>query len=388
MEEKKKVKSISNDKLDELEKTSKKEKKEERKKLVIDDFDDYKPNNNRIKYFFIFLIGMIATIALFSLIGGGNKSFLGNGSIKSGIDNISAATVLIENYKGSNRSTTGTGFVYKQNKSTSYILTNYHVVSGNTSIRVTFSDNGKADAKFVGGDHYYDIAVLSVPSKYVKQVATIGSSKSVDIGDTVFTIGSPVGSELNGTVTKGIISHKNRKVTLSESKGYMIKLLQTDVAMDSGNSGGPLCMVNGTVIGMNSLKLVKDDVQGTNFAIKIEDVMKRVSSFERGSKTSKPYIGISMVNLNDKDSMEYYGLSTKVNTSLTSGVVVEEIKSNSPAAGKLIVGDIITKVDGVSVDTISSFKYELYKKTPGEKTVLTIERNNSKSNVTITLGSD
>ncbi len=383
MVEKKKVKSISNDADDVVEASVKSEKK----KLVIDDFDDYKPGSGRLKHIVWFLLGIVATIALFSFLGAGKRSFIGGGSINSAISNISGATVLIENYNGNNQSIAGTGFVYKLTKGRAYILTNYHNVSGSSSLRVTFSNNTRADAKFVGGDHYYDIAVISVPSKNVKQVATIGSSKDSKVGDSVFTVGSPYGSSYNGTVTSGILSGKNRTVTVSETKGYMVKLLQTDVAMDEGNSGGPLCNSRGEVIGLNSLKLSKEKLVGTNFAMPIEDVMKKVSAFEKGARTSKPYVGISMVNLNDNDSMTYYGLANKINTNLTKGVVVETVKANSPASGKLIVTDIITKVDGVSVDSISSFKYELYKNAPGDRIVLTVERSRSLVDVTIVLGS-
>ncbi len=383
MEEKKKVKSISNDADDAVETTVQKGKK----KLVIDDFDDYKPSSGRLKHIVWFLLGIIATIALFSFLGaGGKKSFIGGGSINAAISDISPATVLIENYNESNQSVAGTGFIYKINKGRAYILTNYHNVSGSKSLRVTFSNNTRSDATFVGGDHYYDIAVISVPSKYAKKVAAIGSSKDVKVGDSVFTVGSPYGSDYNGTATSGILSGKNRIVTVSETKGYVVKMLQTDVAMDEGNSGGPLCNSRGEVIGMNSLKLSKEKLVGTNLAMPIEEVMKKVNAFEKGSKTSKPYIGISMVNLNDSDSMAYYGLSNKINTNLSKGVVVETVKANSPAAGNLIVTDIITKVDGVSVDSISAFKYELYKSAPGDKLVLTIERSRTMKDVTIILG--
>jgi len=384
MEEKKKVKSISNDADDAVETTVQKGKK----KLVIDDFDDYKPSSGRLKHIVWFLLGIIATIALFSFLGaGGKKSFIGGGSINAAISDISPATVLIENYNESNQSVAGTGFIYKINKGRAYILTNYHNVSGSKSLRVTFSNNTRSDATFVGGDHYYDIAVISVPSKYAKKVAAIGSSKDVKVGDSVFTVGSPYGSDYNGTATSGILSGKNRIVTVSETKGYVVKMLQTDVAMDEGNSGGPLCNSRGEVIGMNSLKLSKEKLVGTNLAMPIEEVMKKVNAFEKGSKTSKPYVGISMVNLNDSDSMAYYGLSNKINTNLSKGVVVETVKANSPSSGKLIVTDIITKVDGVSVDSISSFKYELYKHAPGDQLVLTIERSRTVKDVTIILGS-
>lgn len=396
MEDKKKVKSIESSDNDDYEE-KKVVKKEVKKSYIVDDddFDERLYTRNRLKFFGVFLLGVIATIALFSFLAKGNSNSTFGGNIKINDNGISASiakvydtVVYIQNYNGNNVSTTGTGFVYKKDRSKAYILTNYHVVSGSTAIRVTLSDDTKLKAKFVGGDQYSDIAIISVPSKNVKQVVEFGSSSKVSLGDTVFTIGSPVNNKYRGTVTRGIISGKDRLVNVSVNGGsdtYVMKVLQTDAAINPGNSGGPLCNINGEVIGMNSYKIVKDNLKGLNFAISIEDIKRRIDAYEKGTANSKPYIGITMVNLSDTSSMNYYGLSKIVNTKRTNGVVVESVKNNSAASGSLVTGDIIYKVNGVSVTDMSYFRYELYRYNIGDTVKLTIERDGKTRTVSVVL---
>ena len=378
MEEKKKVKSIKEAEI------SEKDRKEKIRKIEMDDDYDYENEGRRkLKKILFFLLGIIFIIWLLSI-------FANRGSnIASGINKVYDATVYIENYNGAELVNAGSGFVYRKSKGIAYILTNYSVISGNTSIRVVFSNDKKVDAKYIGGDQYSDIAVLSVPATHVKRVAKIGSSKKVKVGSTVFAIGSPAGNAYRGTVTKGILSGKNRLVNVSVNGGasHNMKLLQTDADMDYGNSGGPLCNSKGQVIGMNSLKLVKETINGTNFAIAIEDVMRRIKLFETGVTTEKPYIGIKMVNLSDDSSLNYYGLSKKLNTTLTQGVVVESIVKGSSADGKLKVADIITKINDESVFNMSYLRYELSKYSVGDKVKITVERNGKYKDISIKLGS-
>ena len=395
MEDKKKVKSIKSADIDDYE-DKKIVKKEVKKNIVIDDdFDERLYARNKLKYFGMFLLGIIATIALFSFLtrGDSNNSFGGNikindHGISASIAKVYDATVYIQNYNGSNVSTTGSGFVYKKDRSKGYILTNYHVVSGSTSIMVTFSDDTRVKAKFVGGDQYSDIAIITVPAKHVKKVIDLGSSSKSSLGDTVFTVGSPVNNKYRGTVTRGILSGKDRLVNVSVNGGsdnYVMKLLQTDAAINPGNSGGPLCNINGEVIGMNSYKIVKDNLKGVNFAISIEDITRRLEGYERGTSNSKPYIGITMVNLSDTASMNYYGLSKIVSTKRTKGVVVESVKTDGSARGSLVTGDIIYKVNGVTVDDMAYFRYELYRYNIGDTVKLTIERDGKTRTVSVSL---
>ena len=345
------------------------------------------------KYIVIFLFGVVLTIFVISSVGGFSNDVntsvtVNDNGIGTGINKVYDATVYIENYKGDKVNVSGTGFIYKKDSGKAYILTNYHVVGDNTSLEVTLSDDKKVDAKYVGGDQYLDIAVISISSSSVKQVAKLGSSSKAILGDTVFTVGSPVGDEYRGTVTRGILSGKDRLVAVSVSGGtedYVMRLLQTDAAMNPGNSGGRLCNANGEVIGMNSLKLVKNEVEGMGFAISIEDILAHIDTFEKGDAIKRPYLGISMVNLNNKDAVSYYGLSKKIDTKLEKGVVVESVQKGTSADGKLEIGDIVVKVDRKDVDNMAYFRYELFKHEVGDKVTLTIERDGKLKDVVITL---
>lgn len=399
MEDKKKVKSIESSDNSDFEKENK-EKKSNKANLVKDayfkdlaDFDARAASKSKLKYIVAFMLGIVATIALFSFLTRGNGNVVNTARINDkgvngAVANIYDATVYIQNYSGGNISTTGTGFVYKKDRTKGYVLTNYHVAAGSSSLKITLSDDTKVDAKFVGGDKYTDIAVLSIPSKNVKAVANIGSSSSVDVGSTVFTVGSPINNDYRGTVTRGILSGKNRIVTIksNENTDYaVLKLLQTDASVNPGNSGGPLCSSNGSVIGMISRSIVKDNLDGVFFAISMEDIKARLNTYEKGTSSSKPYIGISMVNLSDSSSMAYYGLSSRVSTSRTNGVVVESVKNNSAGSGILRVGDIIVQLGGVDTPNMAYLRYELYKYNAGDTLKLRIERDGKMRNVSIVL---
>ena len=344
------------------------------------------------KYIIVFVFGVLLTVFVISCLGGFSSksvsSSVSDSAIGQGISNIYDATVYIENYKDKKVHVTGTGFVYKKDSGKAYILTNYHVVANNSSLKVVLSDDKRLDATFVGGDEYLDIAVISVSSSSVKQVAKIGSSTKVILGDTVFTVGSPVGDEYRGTVTRGILSGNDRLVTVSVSGGaddYVMRLLQTDAAMNPGNSGGPLCNASGEVIGMNSLKLVKNEVEGMGFAIPIEDIMSYVKTFEKDKSLKRPYLGISMINLSNTAAVKHYNLDKVINTKLEKGVVVESVEKRSSSDGKLERGDIVIKLDNKSTDDMAYFRYELFKHEVGDKITLTVERKGKLKDVIITL---
>lgn len=350
--------------------------------------------NGNWKYLVVFIFGIVLTIFTFSCFGGFSDKAaktlveVNDNGISAGINKVYDSTVYIENYKDKKVSVSGTGFIYKKDSGKAYILTNYHVVGSSSSLKVILSDDNSVDARFVGGDEYLDIAVISISDKYVKNVVKLGSSNKAILGDTVFTVGSPVGDEYRGTVTRGILSGKDRLVAVSVSGGtddYVMKLLQTDAAMNPGNSGGPLCNINGEVIGMNSLKLVKNEVEGMGFAIPIEDILAHLDTFEKGDSIKRPYLGISMVNLNNKDAVSYYGLSKKINTKLDKGVVVENVQKGTSADGKLEVGDIVTKVNRKEVVNMAYFRYELFKHEVGDKVTLTVERKGRLMDIIIAL---
>jgi serine protease Do len=211
-----------------------------------------------------------------------------------GIEKVYDSVVVIEKIVGGNVKGTGSGFIYDSN---GYILTNHHVINGADEIRIILSSGDTVKGTKVGSDEFADIGVLKIDKSYVKSVATLGSSEKMKLGQTVFTIGSPIDSSYAGTVTKGILSGKDRMVAVSvssNSKDWIMNVMQTDAAINPGNSGGPLLNVNGEVIGVNSMKLVQSQIEGIGFAIPIEDAIKYADTFVKGEKIKRAYLGISM----------------------------------------------------------------------------------------------
>lgn len=306
--------------------------------------------------------------------------------ISLAVGEIYDATVTIQNYKNNTLYSSGSGFVYKKDDKYGYILTNHHVIDGNTGIKVTMSNDDVVDGKVLGSDEYLDLAVVQVDVSSITQVAKIGNSASVNLGDTVFTVGTPVSYEYRGTVTRGTLSGKNRMVSVSinSSEDFVMKVLQVDAAINPGNSGGPLVDVKGNVIGINSLKLVENEVEGMGFAIPIEYAMNYVDDLELGNKIERPLIGITMLNVNDTYSLYRQGIM--IDSSLKEGVVIVSIVDGSGASkAGLKKGDVITKIGNVSVKNAAYMKYELYKYDVGDTVVVTYNRDGKEMTAKVTL---
>ena len=319
--------------------------------------------------------------------GSGGNYTINENSISAAVDKVYDATVVVASYKGETLVSTGTGFVYKTEGSTSYIMTNNHVVSGGDSAKVIFSDGTSADTKILGGDTYADIAVLTVSTSSIKQVATLGNTENMKLGDTVFAVGAPLGDTYSGTVTKGILSGKDRLVEVSlngTTSDYYMKVLQTDTALNPGNSGGPLVNFNGEVIGVTSLKLVNSSIEGMGFAIKIEDAMKHVDELEKGNKIERPLLGISHVNATDTSTLRRYGVS--IDSDITYGIAIVSVVDGSAAdkAG-LQKGDVIIKVNDDKVTNMAYLKYLLYKYKVGDTIEMTYIRGTKEMTTKVTL---
>ena len=195
--------------------------------------------------------------------------------ISTAVGEIYDATVTIQNYQNEKLDSSGSGFVYKIDDKYGYILTNHHVVADSEKLVITMANDNiveEVKASYVGGDEYLDLAVVRIDKKEVIAVAKLGNSEESNLGDTVLTVGSPISYEYRGTVTRGTLSGKNRMVEVSvvSVNDFVMKVLQIDAAINPGNSGGPLVNINGEVIGINSLKLAQDKVEGMGFAIPIE----------------------------------------------------------------------------------------------------------------------
>jgi len=287
------------------------------------------------------------------------------------VEKVYDAVVVIENYSGTRVTSSGSGFVFKTDDKYGYILTNNHVINGSKDIKVTFTNEKTVNATVVGSDEYSDIAVLSVPVSSVVIKAETGSSENMRVGDTTFAVGAPLDSTVySWSVTRGILSGKNRTVETDDS---IMEVLQTDAAINAGNSGGPLCNINGEVIGITNMKIASSQIEGIGFAIPIETALDVANSLITGEKINRPYLGISIY-----DAMNRFTWDT--------GIYINSVEKNSLAENAgLKAGDRIVKIDGTNVTSTANFRYNLYKHKIGDKVKITVERDGKELDFSITL---
>lgn len=318
--------------------------------------------------------------------------------IRDAVSKLYNASVIVE--VGSTKdklSGWGSGFVYKKDSKYGYIFTNHHVVEGAKYIKIVLADESEVEGELVGSDEYADVAVVKIPADKVISVAEIGKSKDVLVGDTIFAIGTPVSLEYSFTVTRGILSGKNRMVEMtSSSKGssifqtsgdsWYMNLLQIDASINSGNSGGPLANSNGQVIGITNSKLSSSTMSGTSienigFAIPIEDALAVAEYLESNGKVTRPVLGVTMTSV---EGAEYNGIS--ISNKITSGAVVTDVSSGSTADdAKLKKGDVITKLDDYNIKDYKYLKYYLYRYRVGDKVKITYIRDGKEKTVEVTL---
>lgn len=309
-------------------------------------------------------------------------------SLAAAIENVYDAVVMVRSYKNDEEQSTGTGFIYKKDEKYGYVITNQHVVSGSDKVELVLSDDEEIEGKVLGGDEYLDLAVIRISKDKVPQIVEVGSSEDMKLGDTIFTVGSPMGYEYRGTVTSGILSGKDRLVSVSvsgsSSNDWVMKVLQIDAPINPGNSGGPLVNASGKVIGITSMKLVQNEIEGMGFAIPIEIAMAHITELEKGNKIEWPLLGISMANIDDTALL--YRNSIIVDKNIKEGVVVVEIAKNSGASkSDLKPGDVIIGLNGEKVKDSAYLRYELYKNKPGDTIEITYIRDGKENTTKITL---
>lgn len=294
------------------------------------------------------------------------------------------ATVMVINVQKDKIVGNGSGFVYKKDKKYAYILTNQHVIDGSDKviIKTTLEE---VEAKVLGGDKFLDLAVLRIPETAASQTIKFGKSEDLRIGDPIFTIGTPVGGEFFNSVTSGILSGYNREITVSvETKNdFMMNVIQTDASINPGNSGGPLLNNKGEVIGINSLKLVDNQVEGMGFAIKIEDARSHLEELEQGKIIKRPVLGVAVMNAEDYEHALEAGI--KIPKGISGAAVIEIDKNSGASKAGLKKGDVITHIEDEEITNFSILKYILYKYKPGDKINLTINRMDKIINIKITL---
>ncbi|MCD7862333.1 MAG: trypsin-like peptidase domain-containing protein [Lachnospiraceae bacterium] len=292
---------------------------------------------------------------------------------------VGITTSITTNYFGyeSTSAASGSGFVIS---SDGYILTCYHVIEDSDSITVTSYDGSSYDAELIGYDESNDVAVLKIDATDL-QTVVLGDSDALNVGDGVVAIGNPLG-ELTFSLTYGVVSALNRSVTLSTN--VTMELIQTDCAINSGNSGGALFNMYGEVVGIVNAKYSSSSssssasIDNIGFAIPISDVINIVTSIIETGNIESPYIGVSITDMTT---------TAAAGSGLTEGAVVQSVTEGSPAeeAG-LQAGDVITKVNDTEITCSSDLVTAISRTTGGEEIVLTINRSGETMEITVTVG--
>ena len=291
---------------------------------------------------------------------------------------VGITTSITTNFWGyqTTSAASGSGFIISQD---GYILTNHHVIEDSTSITVSFYDGSSKDAQLIGYDASNDIAVLKVDAENLIPVV-LGDSENLNVGDTVLAIGNPLG-ELTFSLTVGTVSALNREVTTSA--GVTMDLMQTDCAINSGNSGGALFNLYGEVIGITNAKYsssgsgTEASIDNIGFAIPLNNIRSIVTSIIENGYISKPYIGVSVTDVSQET--QSYGLP--------QGAAVKSVAQDSPSekAG-LQVNDIITHVDGTQITGSSDLVSIVGECEIGQVLKLTVYRQGSSFDIELTVG--
>jgi 2-alkenal reductase len=303
------------------------------------------------------------------------------------VQKVGPAVVTVLN-RGEQGMGSGSGFVVSDQ---GYIITNNHVVEGAQQLAVVFADNTRQEAKLIGTDPLNDVAVIKVDGA-VPAVATIGDSSQLQPGETVLAIGSPLGNFRN-SVTAGVVSAMNRSV------GPMEGLIQTDAAINSGNSGGPLINLRGEVVGMNTLVVRGDNggmvfggsgaapVEGLGFSVPSRIFGNVADQLIANGEVRYPFLGVSYLAI-DGD------IAAELNLPVQNGALVQPNQSGQPAvtpgsaADKAGVrdGDIIVAVDNARIDYSTSLRQLLLRHKPGDTVGITVLRDGQEQSLTVTLG--
>lgn len=380
------------------------------------DYSNRKPNNNVfatvLTAFIAAIVGAICAILIYTNITGANNgqsSALANTSQNNQPLNLNLSQVSLSAYSdtavyaankvlpsmvsisveykvtyfGQTQTAyaTGSGVVISED---GYILTNNHVISTSdsssfyqvsdaTSLTVKiYGDDTEYQAKIIGTDSQTDLAVLKI-DKTGLVAAELGDSSSVLVGEFVLAVGNPYG--LDYSVTSGIVSALNREMSV-QSTTYNV--IQADCAINSGNSGGALVNSKGQVIGITTLKLAGDGIEGVSFAIPINDTIDIYNTLIKSGKISRPFVGISGIDLDE---------ATAIRNGLTKGIYVDSVIENSCAeAAGILAGDVIVKFDGQDVSTMNELNAIKNTKNVGDTIEVTLYRKNEEKTVTLTLG--
>jgi serine protease Do len=280
----------------------------------------------------------------------------------------------------------GSGIIFRIEGKKAFVVTNEHVIEGAGTLEVVLTDGERRKAKLIGADRVTDLAVLQMDSKDIQTVAKFGDSDRLKAGESAIAIGNPLGLGYSQTITAGIISVPLRTVPVSLNRdGQMdweVDLIQTDAAINRGNSGGALVNLDGSVIGINSLKVTDFGVEGLGFAIPSNQAIPIIDSLMEFGKVKRPFIGVSTTDL----SSYMGGTETlKLPDDVKQGVIVLEATGPAGEAG-MLTGDLIVQLDNRKISTTLELRKYLYlEKKIGDQVEVGFYRESRRGSVIMTL---
>ncbi|MEH6905307.1 S1C family serine protease [Neobacillus drentensis] len=313
-----------------------------------------------------------------------------------GINNIQSSSFWSDEEAGSSgeeAAGTGSGVVYKKAGGKAFVVTNHHVVEGATKLEVSFSDGTKIPAKLLGSDVWTDLAVLEVDAVKIKKVAEFGDSDRLKMGEPVIAIGNPLGATFSGSVTQGIISGLKRTIPVDINQDGLIdwnaEVLQTDAAINPGNSGGALINIAGQLIGINSMKIAQNAVEGIGLSIPINSARPIIDDLEKFGTVKRPYMGVDLKSVSEIPAY-YQEEALKLPRNINYGVALRQVIPNSPAAqAGMKELDVIVEMDGEKINDVIDLRKHLYqKKKIGEQMKIKYYRSGKLKQTRLTLTGD
>lgn len=346
----------------------------------------------------VILVSVLSSLATYFLVTRGSVQITGANNTTYNVENVENPVVAVAQIAGpsvvgvsvtyyeqsifgqlAEGESEGSGIIYSED---GYIITNYHVIedavnSSSAAVKITLSDETEYQAEIVGTDEVTDLALLKIEPEEKLTPATFGDSSNIQVGELAVAIGNPLGQEFAGSVTVGYISALNRDIT---TDGRTYNVIQTDAAINPGNSGGALVNSKGEVIGINTIKISDDSVEGLGFAIPSNDALKIIEELKVTGKIIRPYVGIYGIYLDE---------ATATRNRLVEGIYVYQVQDGSPAqeAG-LQNGDIIVEFDGQEVKTTQELNDIKNKKEIGDSVHIKVYRAGEYKEGDLVLGSD
>ena len=346
----------------------------------------------------VILVSVLSSLATYFLVTRGSVQITGANNTTYNVENVENPVVAVAQIAGpsvvgvsvtyyeqsifgqlAEGESEGSGIIYSED---GYIITNYHVIedavnSSSAAVKITLSDETEYQAEIVGTDKVTDLALLKIDPEEKLTPATFGDSSNIQVGELAVAIGNPLGQEFAGSVTVGYISALNRDIT---TDGRTYNVIQTDAAINPGNSGGALVNSKGEVIGINTIKISDDSVEGLGFAIPSNDALKIIEELKVTGKIIRPYVGIYGIDLDE---------ATATRNRLVEGIYVYQVQDGSPAqeAG-LQNGDIIVEFDGQEVKTTQELNDIKNKKEIGDSVHIKVYRAGEYKEGDLVLGSD